>query len=80
MTELPSKCWDHRRVRPAAPHGVGRLLCAGIDAKTLITEHGRVGIDAPRDRDGSFEPRIVRKRQRRARIEEQLLPDAVDSL
>ena len=30
-----------------------------------MTEHGRVGIDAPRDRDGSFEPRIVRKRQRR---------------
>jgi putative transposase len=31
----------------------------------LITEHGQVGIDAPRDRDGSFEPRIVKKRQRR---------------
>ena len=30
-----------------------------------MTEHGRVGIDAPRDRDGSFEPKIVRKRQRR---------------
>jgi putative transposase len=37
----------------------------GSTPKTLITEHGRVGIDAPRDRDGSFEPRIVRKRQRR---------------
>ena len=33
--------------------------------KTLITEHGKVRIDAPRDRDGSFEPKIVRKRQRR---------------
>jgi putative transposase len=31
----------------------------------LITEHGAVGIDAPRDRDGSFAPRIVKKRQRR---------------
>jgi putative transposase len=37
----------------------------GSTPKTLITEHGRVGIDAPRDRDGSFEPKIVRKRQRR---------------
>lgn len=30
-----------------------------------MTEHGPVRIQAPRDRDGSFEPRIVRKRQRR---------------
>ncbi len=37
----------------------------GTTAKTLITEHGKVQIDAPRDRDGSFEPKIVRKRQRR---------------
>ena len=31
----------------------------------MITEHGKVQLDAPRDRDGSFEPKIVRKRQRR---------------
>jgi putative transposase len=31
----------------------------------LITEHGEVPIDAPRDRDGSFSPKIVKKRQRR---------------
>ena len=37
----------------------------GTSPKTLITEHGKVQIDAPRDRDGSFEPKIVRKRQRR---------------
>jgi putative transposase len=37
----------------------------GTMAKTLVTEHGKVEIDAPRDRDGSFEPRIVRRRQRR---------------
>ena len=37
----------------------------GTTRKTLITEHGKVEIDAPRDRDGSFEPKIVRKRQRR---------------
>jgi putative transposase len=34
-------------------------------AKTLLTEHGPVAIDTPRDRNGTFEPQIVRKRQRR---------------
>jgi putative transposase len=37
----------------------------GSTPKTLATEHGEVRIETPRDRDGSFEPRIVRKRQRR---------------
>jgi putative transposase len=37
----------------------------GTSPKTLLTEHGQVQLDAPRDRDGSFEPQIVRKRQRR---------------
>jgi len=37
----------------------------GTTAKTLITEHGNVQLDAPRDRDGSSEPKIVKKRQRR---------------
>jgi putative transposase len=37
----------------------------GSTPKTLVTEHGPVQVDTPRDRDGSFEPRIVRKRQRR---------------
>jgi transposase-like protein len=40
----------------------------GRTPKTLITEHGKVEIDAPRDRDGSFEPKIVRKRQRQRRF------------
>jgi putative transposase len=46
------------------PGGVGNTR-NGSTPKTLITEHGPVPIDTPRDRDGSFEPRIVRKRQRR---------------
>jgi putative transposase len=46
------------------PGGAGNTR-NGTSPKTLITEHGKVGLDAPRDRDGSFEPRIVRKRQRR---------------
>ena len=37
----------------------------GSTPKTLATEHGPVEITTPRDRDGSFEPKLVRKRQRR---------------
>jgi len=37
----------------------------GTRSKTVLTEIGEVEIDVPRDRDGSFEPRIVAKRQRR---------------
>jgi putative transposase len=46
------------------PGGTGNTR-NGTTPKTLITEHGKVQLDAPWDRDGSFEPRIVRKRQRR---------------
>src|SRR5450631_3236497 len=48
-----------------APPGGTDNMRNGATPKTLITEHGRVGIDAARDRDGSFEPQIVKKRQRR---------------
>ncbi|MBP2708706.1 IS256 family transposase [Microbispora sp. RL4-1S] len=37
----------------------------GSRTKTVITDVGPVEIDVPRDRDASFEPKIVRKRQRR---------------
>jgi len=37
----------------------------GYRAKTVLTEIGPVQIDVPRDREGTFEPAIVRKRQRR---------------
>ena len=37
----------------------------GQRPKTLVTEAGLVAIEVPRDRDGSFEPQLVKKRQRR---------------
>jgi transposase-like protein len=37
----------------------------GIRPKTVLTEIGPVSIEVPRDRDGTFEPQTVRKRQRR---------------
>jgi putative transposase len=35
----------------------------GTTSKTLVTEHGDVTVDMPRDRESSFEPRIVAKGQ-----------------
>jgi putative transposase len=57
---------DHVGYEPhqEPPGGAGNQR-NGTSPKTLITEHGQVRIDAPRDRDGSFSPKIVRKRQRR---------------
>ncbi|WP_410575765.1 IS256 family transposase [Amycolatopsis sp. cmx-4-61] len=37
----------------------------GTRSKTVLTDVGPVQIDVPRDRDASFEPRIVAKRQKR---------------
>jgi putative transposase len=57
---------DHLGYEPHAepPGGVGNTR-NGTSPKRLIGDHGEVVIDAPRDRDGSFSPKIVRKRQRR---------------
>ena len=37
----------------------------GNGRKVVQTEHGEVEIETPRDREGSFEPQIIKKRQRR---------------
>src|SRR5262245_1410294 len=46
------------------PGGVGNTR-NGSTPKTLQTEQGLVEIRTPRDRNGSFEPQLVRKGQRR---------------
>jgi transposase-like protein len=58
---------DHLGYEPhmEPPGGTGKYPQRKGQAKTLATEHGPVSIRAPRDRDGSFEPKVVRKRQRR---------------
>jgi putative transposase len=57
---------DHLGYEPhlEPPGGAGNAR-NGSTPKTLLTEHGQVAIDTPRDRNGTFEPQIVRKRQRR---------------
>jgi len=57
---------DHLGFEPhQEPSGGAGNTRNGSTPKTLITEHGSVPIDTPRDRAGTFEPQIVRKRQRR---------------
>jgi putative transposase len=57
---------DHLGYEPhAEPSGGAGNTRNGTTPKTLITDQGKVPIDTPRDRNGSFEPKIVRKRQRR---------------
>jgi putative transposase len=51
--------------RHAEPPGGAGNTRNGSTPKRLITESGEVQIDTPRDRAGSFDPQIVRKRQRR---------------
>jgi putative transposase len=48
----------------APPGGAGNSR-NGATPKTLLTDHGPVQIDTPRDRQGRFEPQLVRKGQRR---------------
>jgi len=57
---------DHVGYEPhrEPPGGAGNTR-NGSTPKTLTTEHGPVEIRTPRDRQGTFEPKIVRKRQRR---------------
>jgi putative transposase len=57
---------DHLGYEPQQepPGGAGNAR-NGSTPKTLIADNGPVRIDTPRDREGSFAPKIVKKRQRR---------------
>ena len=37
----------------------------GNTSKTVLADSGAIALEVPRDRDGSFEPKLVRKGQRR---------------
>ena len=37
----------------------------GFSSKTVLTQDGQLALDIPRDRDGSFEPQIIKKHQTR---------------
>lgn len=53
--------YEHSGSRPLSLNNTRN----GQGSKTLKTEHGEVPIQVPRDRDGTFSPQIVKKRQTR---------------
>jgi putative transposase len=65
-TALEVEMDDHLGYAKHAPEGRDRGNSRnGSRSKTVLTEVGEVEIAVPRDRDGAFEPKIVKKRQRR---------------
>lgn len=66
-TALNEELTEHLGYDKHDPAGLGSSnIRNGTRPKTVLTDtHGPVEIDVPRDRAGTFEPQIVRKRQRR---------------
>jgi transposase-like protein len=66
-TALDEEMSEHLGYDKNAPEGRNRANSRnGKRPKTVLTDAaGEVGVDVPRDRDGTFEPVIVKKRQRR---------------
>ena len=66
-TSLNEEMTEHLGYEKRDPAGAGSAnIRNGTRAKTVLTEaSGPVEIEVPRDRAGTFEPQIVRKRQRR---------------
>ena len=64
---LQEEMTEHLGYEKHDPAGAGTgNIRNGTRAKTVLTEHsGHVEIEVPRDRASSFEPQIVKKRQRR---------------
>jgi len=63
---LQAELTDHLGYEPYAPEGHGADNCRnGKASKTLQSDSGPIPIEVPRDRDSSFEPKLVKKRQRR---------------
>ena len=63
---LEAELTEHLGYEPdqAPPGGVGNAR-NGKPSKTILTDQGPLRIRSPRDRNGTFEPQIVRKRQTR---------------
>lgn len=54
---------DHHLEAEAAEGSVNRRN--GFGKKTVLTDTGRIGLEVPRDRVGSFDPQLIAKYQRR---------------
>jgi putative transposase len=72
---LESELSEHLGYEPGqSPAGGAGNSRNGAPSKTLLTDHGPVQIAAPRDRAGTFEPALVKKKQRRlAGLDEKII-------
>lgn len=62
---LQAEMTDHLGYEPGAAEGQGTGNSRnGTGKKTLRTDQGDVTVDVPRDRNGTFEPKLVKKHQR----------------
>lgn len=62
---LQAEMTDHLGYEQGAAEGQGRGNSRnGAGKKTLRTDQGEVTVEVPRDRNGTFEPKLVKKHQR----------------
>jgi putative transposase len=62
---LQAELTDHLGYEPNAAEGQGTGNSRnGAGKKTLRTDQGNVTVEVPRDRNGTFEPKLVKKHQR----------------
>ncbi len=63
---LQAEMTDHLGYEPHASEGQGGGNARnGVGTKTLVTDQGKLPIEVPRDRNGTFEPKLIKKHQRR---------------
>src|SRR5438309_7091598 len=62
---LGAELTEHLGYEPGGRDGEGGNARNGSSPKNLITEQGEIPIEVPRDRQGTFEPVLVKKHQRR---------------
>ncbi|CNC14687.1 transposase for the IS285 insertion element [Yersinia ruckeri] len=63
-TALNVELTDHLGHEKNAPK-TGSNTCNGYSSKTLFTDDGEIELNTPRDREGSFEPQLIKKNQTR---------------
>lgn len=63
-TALNAELTDHLGHEKNAPK-TGSNTRNGYSSKTLFTDDGEIELNTPRDREGSFEPQLIKKNQTR---------------
>lgn len=75
-TALKAELTEHLGYEEGDPAGAnGGNSRNGTTPKTLVSESGPLEVGSPRDRNGEFEPQLVKKRQRRVTvIDDKIIP------